>query len=62
MNCVICRANKKYKCSKCRMPYCSSQCYQVHRNCCVGEVVDVKKFVEVGYDAEPIVKTDFISD
>ena len=38
MNCVVCQNNKKYKCSKCRAPYCSVLCYKQHQDSCKGEV------------------------
>jgi len=33
MNCSICKENKesKYKCPKCRIPYCSVACWKTHK-------------------------------
>jgi hypothetical protein len=38
MNCIVCEGKQKYKCSKCRAPYCSVGCYQQHKEGCPGAV------------------------
>lgn len=39
--CCVCGSNEgKYKCPKCRAPYCSVNCSKIHRRQCSGEVVE----------------------
>lgn len=62
MNCVVCHNNKKYKCSKCRDPYCSITCYQEHQKVCQGTPPIAIEVEQTKIDDEPIVKTDYLSD
>lgn len=38
MNCFNCASPKKYKCSSCKIPYCSVACYKEHKPKCEGHV------------------------
>ena len=46
--CTICSSpSSKYKCAKCRVPYCCVKCYSVHKEvCCAGEGQELRKSEE----------------
>lgn len=62
MNCVVCPMAKKYKCSKCRAPYCSSICFQSHQPHCPGHILDKPTVNNIIVEDETIFKTDYLSD
>ena len=63
MNCVVCQGKHKYKCSKCRAPYCSVTCCQTHNQHCLG-MAPAPAVAPVAQQQEEdiIVKTDYLSD
>lgn len=58
----MCRGNHKYKCSKCRSPYCSIPCYKTHQQSCAGAFEPPKLVPTTPLEDQHIVKTDYLSD
>ena len=40
--CGVCGSGSKYRCSRCRLPYCSLKCYKVH-NKAQSELCETRK-------------------